>query len=94
MAKTGTSEIRPPIRHAPRRGLRRDEAAGYVGVSPSKFNGLVDDGRMPAPRILDGCVIWDVLELDAAFDELPRKGQPVAATDPDPTSDPWRNPRV
>lgn len=82
------------IRPAPRRGLRRTEAADYVGVSPSKFDGLVADGRMPPPRLLDGCVIWDLLELDAAFDDLPRKGHPDAAPAPASTSDVWSNPRV
>ncbi len=31
------------LRPVPRRGLRREEAAMYVGVSPSKFGSLVDD---------------------------------------------------
>ena len=54
----------------PRRGLRRSDAAAYVGVSPSKFNQLVADGRMPQPLKIDGCTIWDIRKLDAAFDEL------------------------
>lgn len=55
---------------APRRGLRRDEAAQYVAVSPGKFDQLVSDGRMPKPIHVDGCVIWDVRDLDLAFDAL------------------------
>jgi hypothetical protein len=39
------SQIRP----VPRRGLSRDEAAMYVGISPSKFDELLADGRMPSP---------------------------------------------
>jgi predicted DNA-binding transcriptional regulator AlpA len=58
-------------RNGPRRGLRRDDAAAYVGVSPSKFDQLVADGRMPKPKRVDGCVIWDRRRLDAAFDDLP-----------------------
>ncbi|MBO1903987.1 XRE family transcriptional regulator [Microvirga sp. 3-52] len=54
----------------PRRGLRRDDAAHYVGVSASKFDTLVADGRMPAPFPIDGCVMWDIRKLDAAFDLL------------------------
>jgi predicted DNA-binding transcriptional regulator AlpA len=54
----------------PRRGLRRPEAALYVGVSPSKFDELVKNGRMPKPKRLDSCVIWDVRELDLAFDAI------------------------
>lgn len=43
----------------------------YVGVSPSKFDELVKDGRMPQPRMVDARKVWDIQELDAAFDELP-----------------------
>jgi predicted DNA-binding transcriptional regulator AlpA len=55
----------------PRRGLSRIEAALYIGVSPSKFHQLVDDGRMPGPRRIDGRKLWDVRELDQCFDDLP-----------------------
>ena len=58
------------LRPVPRRGLRREEAAMYVGVSPSKFGRLVEDGRMPRPFAIDGCQVWDVRALDAAFDVL------------------------
>ncbi|MCX5478490.1 XRE family transcriptional regulator [Kaistia geumhonensis] len=58
------------VRPVPRRGLRRDEAATYVGVSPSKFDHLVADGRMPASFQIDGCRVWDIRALDAAFDAL------------------------
>jgi predicted DNA-binding transcriptional regulator AlpA len=53
-----------------RRGLRRFDAARYVGVSPSKFDELVKDGRMPRPKRLDSCVVWDVRRLDVAFDAI------------------------
>jgi predicted DNA-binding transcriptional regulator AlpA len=55
---------------APRRGLRREDAAIYIGISASKFDQLVADGRMPRPVKLDGCVIWDMRRLDSAFDDL------------------------
>jgi len=61
------SEIRP----VPRRGLSRDEAAMYIGVSPTKFDELVVDGRMPGARRIDGRKVWDVRALDIAFDALP-----------------------
>lgn len=57
-------------RLAPRRGLRREEAADYVGISPSKFDALVRDGRMPAPFAIDGCRVWDIRAIDRAFDAL------------------------
>lgn len=60
-------------RAVPRRGLSRVEVAMYVGISPSKFDQMVGDGRMPGPRRIDGRKIWDVLEVDCYFDDLPRE---------------------
>jgi excisionase family DNA binding protein len=65
---TALSSVRP----IPRRGLSRDEAAMYVGISATKFDELVHDGRMPGPRRIDGRKLWDVYALDVAFDSLPR----------------------
>jgi excisionase family DNA binding protein len=64
----GLSYVRP----IPRRGLLRDEAAMYIGVSAGKFDDMINDGRMPAPRRIDGRKVWDVRKLDLAFDALPR----------------------
>jgi hypothetical protein len=61
------SQTRP----VPRRGLSRTEAAMYCGISPTKFDELVADGRMPRPRVIDSRKVWDIYQLDAAFDELP-----------------------
>ena len=55
----------------PRRGLRREEAAAYLGFSARKFDELIADGRMPRPKRIDGVVVWDLLALDRAFDALP-----------------------
>jgi len=55
-----------------RRGLSRVDAAAYVGCGPTKFDEMVADGRMPPPRRIDGRKIWDVVELDASFNDLPR----------------------
>ena len=52
------------------RGLSRVEAAGYIGVSPSKFDELVKDGRMPKAVEIDARRVWDKSELDDAFDAL------------------------
>jgi excisionase family DNA binding protein len=49
--------IRPdPIAYPPH-GMSRDEAARYVGVGPTKFDEMVQDGRMPKPKRVDGRVI-------------------------------------
>jgi predicted DNA-binding transcriptional regulator AlpA len=58
----------------PRRGLRREEAAAYLGFSARKFDELVADGRMPKPKRVDGVVVWDMWRLDFAFDALPDEG--------------------
>lgn len=53
------------------RGLSRAQAAAYIGVSPSLFDKLVDDGRMPLAKRINSRTIWDRLALDKAFDRLP-----------------------
>ncbi len=53
------------------RGLNRREAAYYVGVSPSFFDILVKDGRMPTPKKVNSRVLSDSVTLDEAFDALP-----------------------
>ena len=57
-----------------RRGLDENAAATYLSLSPSKFRQMVDLGQMPRPRLAGRRRIWDVRELDAAFDQLPREG--------------------
>ena len=74
MAKLSQKSALSSIRPVPRRGLSRDEAAMYLGVSASKFDELVRDGRMPAPRRIDSRKVWDVHQLDLAFNELPVEG--------------------
>jgi predicted DNA-binding transcriptional regulator AlpA len=64
---TALSSVRP----IPRRGLSRNEAAMYIGISANKFEELVRDGRMPRPKRIDGRKVWDVRDLDMAFDALP-----------------------
>jgi excisionase family DNA binding protein len=86
-AEVGSKDSHTPIktlspsqsRPVPRRGLSRAEAAMYLGISPSKFDELVKDGRMPRPRVIDCRKVWDVYELDMAFDELPREDDPSTA---------------
>ena len=53
------------------RGLQREIAARYVGISASKFDSLVNAGRMPRPKLIDRRKIWDRLAIDDAIDALP-----------------------
>ncbi|MFP4125187.1 MAG: helix-turn-helix transcriptional regulator [Alphaproteobacteria bacterium] len=52
------------------RGLRRERAAAYVGVSAGTFDDLVRRGQLPRPRLLaDGRVkVWDRADLDAVLE--------------------------
>lgn len=62
------------------RGLNRVEAANYCGISASKFDEMVGDGRMPSPRLIDRRKVWDLRQLDQAFDALPAEGDAVDET--------------
>jgi predicted DNA-binding transcriptional regulator AlpA len=68
-------------RSLPRRGLSRDEAATYIGVSATKFDEMVADGRMPPPLRIDARKVWDIRSLDLAFDDLPRENPPPNSWD-------------
>jgi predicted DNA-binding transcriptional regulator AlpA len=51
--------------------IGREAAAAYVNVSPTTFDEMVRDGRMPRPKRLAGRRKgWDVRALDAAVDDL------------------------
>ena len=60
-----------PSRPIPRRGLSRVEAAMYLGISPSKFDGMRKDGRIGPAKVIDGRKVFDVRMLDEIFDALP-----------------------
>lgn len=69
----------------PPRGLRREAAAAYVGISPRKFDEMVCDGRMPEAKRIDSARVWDIRQLDAAFDRLPDG----LGTAPEDGPEPW-----
>jgi predicted DNA-binding transcriptional regulator AlpA len=52
------------------RCLSREEAADYVGVSPSLFDQMVRDGRMPGPICINARRVWDRYKLDDAINAL------------------------
>lgn len=52
------------------RGLRRPQAAAYVGVSEAAFQSLVNSGAMPPPLKVGAASVWDVVALSEAFDRL------------------------
>lgn len=59
-----------PPQLAPR-GLCREAAAQYVGVSAAKFDEMVDAGDMPSPKTIGARKVWDREALDVAFVALP-----------------------
>lgn len=68
----------------PPRGLSRVQAAAYIGVSPTLFDEMVRDKRMPKPKHINARVVWDRFELDEAF----------AALSDVELSDEWLSPRL
>lgn len=56
-------------------GLSREIAAAFIGVSPSKFDQLVKDGRMPKPKKIDNRCVWDRQKIELAFGQLPGDGE-------------------
>jgi predicted DNA-binding transcriptional regulator AlpA len=54
----------------PRRGLNRQEAALYIGISASLFDELVKSAEMPKPAHIKRRTVWDRHQLDECFDAL------------------------
>lgn len=56
------------IMNYPPRGLEANRAAAYCGLSKAKFLQGVENGEFPQPKEFCGEVLWDRVELDAAWD--------------------------
>lgn len=52
------------------RGLSRILAAAYIGISPTLFDALVKEGRMPKPKHINSRLVWDRRSVDLHFDAL------------------------
>jgi len=63
------------------RGLSRVQAAAYIGVSPTLFDAMIADRRMPRPKRINSRTVWDRIQLDAAFSALPNDGEDERADD-------------
>ncbi len=81
-SQTRSSKAAIATRLPGRYGLAEAEAAVYLSLSPSFFRKLVEDGRMPRPRIVGRRRIWDIGELEIAFRSLPREGGDVDESNP------------
>lgn len=60
-------------------GITREAAAACVCVSPTKFDEMVQDGRMPPAKVIDSRKVWDVDEVRACFKALPGEAPRCAA---------------
>ncbi|MBZ9818928.1 hypothetical protein [Mesorhizobium sp. CA4] len=65
----------PPV------GISREQAAAYIGVSATLFDRLIAEGLMPDARILRGRLVWDVVEVAAAFRAIPHRSEPADSLD-------------
>jgi hypothetical protein len=72
----------------PPRGLRREDAARYVGVGVTKFDEWIREGLMPKGKLVDGCRLWDRHQLDSAFENLP-DAEAAPALAPQSPTDAW-----
>jgi predicted DNA-binding transcriptional regulator AlpA len=63
------------------RGLSRVQAAAYVGLGTTFFDELVSDGKFPKPLKFGKRSVWDLHDLNAAFDSFKDS---VAASEPNP----------
>jgi excisionase family DNA binding protein len=69
-------------------GLRLEQAAEYVGVSPNNFMKMVRQGVMPQPRCFGARRIWIRTELDVALASLPTPDGATARYAPAPDDGP------
>lgn len=61
---------RAALQPMPVRGLRAGDAARYIGMSESKFREMISTSRLPAGFAVDGIRLWDIRDLDEAFERL------------------------
>jgi len=47
----------------------------YIGIGLTKFLELVVQGRMPKPKLIGERKVWDIQQLDRAFEALPQEGE-------------------
>ena len=77
-----------PRRHSalplnlPPAALSRTEAAAFCGVSPSLFDEMVADGRMPQPKVANARRLWLKARLDSALAALPDADEDRAEANP------------
>ncbi len=71
----GVDDMTEASRSYPPRGLNLEASSDYLGIGRTLFLEMVEDGRMPRPKYINSKPVWDRLQIDAAFDELPQTGK-------------------
>ena len=51
--------------------MKAPRAAAYLDISPSHFLAEVKARRLPQPKHIGGCSLWDRRQLDLVADQLP-----------------------
>lgn len=72
----GPRLLKPDAISYPPRGMSRELAARYIGVSPSLFDIMVRDGRMPPAKEINARRVWDRFAIDQCFEHLPGGSNP------------------
>jgi hypothetical protein len=48
----------------------------YLGISGSTFDEMRSNRQIEPPRLIKGRKLWDIRDLDMAFEALPREDAP------------------
>ena len=71
-------------------GINREQAAAFVGISPTLYDKAVEAGTMPGPRVIGGRQVYDVQEVIEAFRRLPHKhGEAAPLDESSGAANPW-----
>lgn len=65
--------------HAWPRLMKANDAAAYIGTSPTNLRRLVDKGELAQPLLRGGERLWDIRDLDEHAESLARNGEPIAS---------------
>lgn len=71
-----------PLPRPERRGLNREQAADYFGVSPSTLDKMIKDGKAPRPIPIYGRWVYDLIDCEKAFNRLKSQSE-------EPDNDGW-----
>jgi len=76
------------------RGMSREMACYYLGINEMTFDELLNKGNIPQPFKLGGQKLWDVNDLDDAFNVMFHKTPPEEkAPETPPEETPGPKPR-